>query len=171
MARALHCVCRGSPGGPGRTQTIAKANTSLAHEARKPTDADRFAGQRLRLGRRELGLTQEALGVLLGVTFQQIQKYEAGHSRMSAGRLLEIAVALGKPIGWFYEPFETPEKPEGARGRDIQANDLKRDARQLVEEIADILSLQAAVRVLGALAQHPRRGADQTLPLPRDFSS
>ena len=119
----------------------------------------------------ELGLTQEALAVLLGVTFQQIQKYEAGHSRMSAGRLLEIAVALGKPIGWIYDPFEFAEKPEGARGRDPQANDLKRDARQLIEEIGDILSLQAAVRVLEALAQHPRRGADQTLPLPRDFSS
>lgn len=132
---------------------MAKADTSLAHEARKPTDADRFVGQRLRQGRRELGLTQEALAALLGVTFQQIQKYEAGHSRMSAGRLLEIAVALGKPIGWFYEPFEIAESVEGARGRDLQTHDLKRDARRLVEEIGDLESLQAAVHVLSALAR------------------
>ena len=135
---------------------MAKAELTHAHEARKPTDADRFVGQRLRQGRRELGLTQEALAALLGVTFQQIQKYEAGHSRMSAGRLLEIAQALSRPIGWFYEPFEISELPEGTRGRDLQANDLKRDARRLVEEIGDVESLQAAVRVLEALALRPR---------------
>ncbi|MDP1554555.1 MAG: helix-turn-helix transcriptional regulator [Hyphomonas sp.] len=135
---------------------MAKADTSLAHEARKPTDADRFVGQRLRQGRRELGLTQESLAALLGVTFQQIQKYEAGHSRMSAGRLLEIAQALGKPVGWFYEPFEISESADATRGRDLQAHDLKCDARRLVEEIGDVESLQAAVRVLEALALHPR---------------
>ena len=135
---------------------MAKADTSAAHEARKPTDADRFVGQRLRQGRRELGLTQEGLASLLGVTFQQIQKYEAGHSRMSAGRLLEIAIALGKPIGWFYEPFEIAESVEGGRVRDVQTHDLKRDARRLVDEIGDLESLQAAVHVLNALAQRPR---------------
>jgi transcriptional regulator with XRE-family HTH domain len=134
---------------------MAKLDTSNAHEARKPTDADRFVGQRLRQGRRELGLTQEALAALLDVTFQQIQKYEAGHSRMSAGRLLEIAVALGKPVGWFYEPFEIAGHGDEDRGRDMQAHDLKRDARRLVEEITDLKSLQAAVHVLNALA-HPR---------------
>lgn len=135
---------------------MAKADTTHAHEARKPTDADRFVGQRLRQGRRELGLTQEGLAGLLGVTFQQIQKYEAGHSRMSAGRLLEIAQALGRPIGWFYEPFEIAETLNFSRGRDLQAHDLKRDARRLVEEIGDVESLQAAVRVLEALALRPR---------------
>lgn len=135
---------------------MAKADTSLAHEARKPTDADRFVGQRLRQGRRELGLTQEALAALLGVTFQQIQKYEAGHSRLSAGRLLDIAQALGKPVGWFYEPFEISESADATRGRDLQAHDLKRDARRLVEEIGDVESLRTAVHVLEALASRPR---------------
>lgn len=134
---------------------MVKADPSLAHEARKPTDADRFVGQRLRQGRRELGLTQDGLASLLGVTFQQIQKYEAGHSRMSAGRLLEIAQALGRPVGWFYEPFEIAGSAEGGRRRDLQAHDLKRDARRLVEEIGDVESLQAAVRVLEALALRP----------------
>jgi len=138
------------------TALATRDETSPAHEARKPTDADRFVGQRLRLGRRELGLTQEALAALLGVTFQQIQKYEAGHSRMSAGRLLEIAQALSRPIGWFYEPFEMIENADEARGRVLQAHDLKRDARRLVEEIGDIESLQAAVRVLEALALRAR---------------
>jgi hypothetical protein len=65
-------------------------------------------------------------------------------------------VALGKPIGWFYEPFEIAPSADGGRGRDVQAHDLKRDARRLVEEIGDIPSLQAAVRVLEALALNPR---------------
>lgn len=138
------------------TGLATRDDTSTAHEARKPTDADRFVGQRLRQGRRELGLTQEGLAALLGVTFQQIQKYEAGHSRLSAGRLLEIAQALGRPIAWFYEPFEIAENPENSRGRDLQEHDLKRDARRLVEEIGDIESLQAVVRVLEALALRPR---------------
>jgi hypothetical protein len=70
--------------------------------------------------------------------------------------LLEIAQALGRPVSWFYEPFEIAEMPEGTRGRDLQAHDLKRDARRLVEEIGDLESLQAAVRVLDALANRPR---------------
>jgi transcriptional regulator with XRE-family HTH domain len=138
------------------TALATRDDTSPAHEARKPTDADRFVGQRLRQGRRELGLTQEGLAALLGVTFQQIQKYEAGHSRLSAGRLLEIAQALARPIGWFYEPFEIAENTDTGRGRNLQEHDLKRDARRLVEEIGDIESLQAAVRVLEALALRPR---------------
>lgn len=133
-----------------------KDETSPAHEARKPTDADRVVGQRLRQGRRECGLTQEALAASLGVTFQQIQKYEAGHSRLSAGRLLEIAQAIGRPVGWFYEPFEIAENPDTMRGRDLQAHDLKRDARRLLDEIGNLESLQAAVHVLQALAQRAR---------------
>ncbi len=134
---------------------MSKPETTLSHEARKPTDADRFVGQRLRQGRRELGLTQDALASLLGLTFQQIQKYEAGHSRMSAGRLLEIAVALGKPIGWFFEPYEVSPGSDGARRRDLEAHDLKREARRLIEEIGDVESLQALVRVASALAPKP----------------
>ena len=73
------------------------------HEARKPTDADRFVGQQMRQGRRELGLTQDALASLLGVTFQQIQKYEKGANRVGASRLQEIARVLNTPVSFFFE--------------------------------------------------------------------
>ena len=82
---------------------MPKTDTSPAHEARKPTDADRFVGQRLRQGRRELGLTQEALAALLGVTFQQIQKYEKGANRISASKLWDIARFFKVDIGYFFE--------------------------------------------------------------------
>lgn len=57
----------------------------------------------MRWRRRELKLTQEQLGEKLGLTFQQVQKYEKGVNRISAGRLFEIAQALGITITYFYE--------------------------------------------------------------------
>lgn len=61
---------------------------------RSPTTADREIGSRIRAGRVALGLTQDALAVLVGVSYQQIQKYERGANRVSAGRLAQIATAL-----------------------------------------------------------------------------
>lgn len=68
------------------------------HDNRNPTDDDRAVGDRIRLRRRELGMSQTALGDLLGVTFQQIQKYEKGKNRVSASRLASVSEALDTPI-------------------------------------------------------------------------
>jgi transcriptional regulator with XRE-family HTH domain len=72
-------------------------------ENKVPSGIDRIVGQRLRWRRRELKLTQEQLGEQLGLTFQQVQKYEKGVNRISAGRLFEIASTLSVPITYFYE--------------------------------------------------------------------
>lgn len=72
-------------------------------ENKLPSGIDRLVGQRLRWRRRELHLTQEKLGELLNLTFQQVQKYEKGVNRVSAGRLYEMAAVLGVPIGYFYD--------------------------------------------------------------------
>lgn len=72
-------------------------------ESKLPSGIDRLVGQRLRWRRRELRLTQEKLGELLNLTFQQVQKYEKGVNRISAGRLYEIAAALGVQIAYFYD--------------------------------------------------------------------
>ncbi len=72
-------------------------------ENKTPSGVDRIVGQRLRWRRRELKLTQEQLGQKLGLTFQQVQKYEKGVNRISAGRLFELAHALGVTITYFYE--------------------------------------------------------------------
>ena len=72
-------------------------------ESKMPSGIDRLVGQRLRWRRRELRLTQEKLGDLLNLTFQQVQKYEKGVNRISAGRLYEVAAALGVPVGYFYD--------------------------------------------------------------------
>jgi len=71
-----------------------------------PSGIDRVVGQRIRWRRRELKLSQEQLGDLLSLTFQQVQKYEKGVNRVSAGRLFEIASVMGVPVNYFYDGAE-----------------------------------------------------------------
>jgi transcriptional regulator with XRE-family HTH domain len=84
-------------------------------ENKLPSGIDRVVGQRVRWRRRELRLTQERLGELLNLTFQQVQKYEKGVNRVSAGRLFEIASVLGVPITYFYEGAEGFVEHENAQ--------------------------------------------------------
>ncbi|MDZ4761593.1 MAG: helix-turn-helix transcriptional regulator [Alphaproteobacteria bacterium] len=72
-------------------------------ENKLPNFIDKHVGRRLRWRRRELRLSQEALAAKLGLTFQQVQKYERGANRISAGRLFELARALDTSIAYFYE--------------------------------------------------------------------
>jgi transcriptional regulator with XRE-family HTH domain len=69
---------------------------------------DSHVGTRIRERRVMLGLTQQQLADLIGVTYQQAHKYERGINRVSAGRLFEIARVLSVPIGFFYEGVEAP---------------------------------------------------------------
>ena len=66
-------------------------------------DIDRHVGARMRERRMMLGLTQQELAELIGVTYQQAHKYEKGINRIAAGRLSSIAQALGVPVGYFFE--------------------------------------------------------------------
>jgi transcriptional regulator with XRE-family HTH domain len=68
-----------------------------------PHPIDRHVGGRVRLRRTLVGMSQEQLGARLGLTFQQVQKYEKGSNRISASRLWEIASALNVPISYFYD--------------------------------------------------------------------
>ena len=64
---------------------------------------DQAVGRRVRVRRLELKMSQERLADLLGVTFQQIQKYEKGVNRIAASRLFAVAAVLEKPVGYFFE--------------------------------------------------------------------
>lgn len=70
---------------------------------RGPNSVDRHVGSRIRLRRQLLNLSQEKLGEELGVTFQQVQKYERGTNRVGAGRLWHLARVLDVPVSFFYE--------------------------------------------------------------------
>ena len=69
---------------------------------KEDTDINLFIGKRIRQQRRALGLTQKDLGCLVGVAFQQIQKYECGANRISAAMIPRLAVALSVDVGYFY---------------------------------------------------------------------
>ncbi|QEE09715.1 helix-turn-helix transcriptional regulator [Bartonella kosoyi] len=70
---------------------------------------DLFVGKRIRFRRKMLKMSQKTLGQHLGVSFQQIQKYEKGLNRMSAGRLKEISDILNVPLAFFYTNIITKE--------------------------------------------------------------
>ena len=76
-------------------------------ESKLPSGIDRVVGQRIRWRRRELKLSQEQLAELLSLTFQQVQKYEKGVNRVSAGRLFEIASVMGVTVNYFYDGAES----------------------------------------------------------------
>jgi transcriptional regulator with XRE-family HTH domain len=73
---------------------------------------DVHVGARLRARRTLLGLSQTALGDAMGVTFQQMQKYEGGHNRISASRLYDASKLLGVDIGYFFDEMGKTTKSE-----------------------------------------------------------
>jgi transcriptional regulator with XRE-family HTH domain len=97
-------------------------------KAPKPTD--RHVGRRIRVRRRALGISQTALGEAVGVTFQQIQKYENGTNRIGAGRLQEIADALECEPAWFFQdrPGSPRVKPDAAQCADPELSAFLADA-------------------------------------------
>ncbi|MBB36618.1 MAG: DNA-binding protein [Hirschia sp.] len=90
-----------------------------------PNLVDKHVGRRLRWRRRELSFSQEKLGEMLGLTFQQIQKYEKGVNRISAGRLFEIAKLLDTNISYF---FQGAQDSETAKSRLVAEGDSNDEA-------------------------------------------
>lgn len=86
----------------------------MASEKRKPNPIDIHVGSRVRLRRTMIGMSQEKLGDALGITFQQIQKYEKGANRVGASRLQEISRVLNTPVSFFFE--DAPGTPSGSDG-------------------------------------------------------
>jgi len=89
---------------------------AVAKKQANPVDA--HVGNRMRLRRMLIGLSQEKLGEMLGLTFQQVQKYEKGVNRIGAGRLYQIAEFLSVPVNYFYEGFVGPEERSRAANDD-----------------------------------------------------
>ncbi len=90
-----------------------------------PRPVDVHVGGRVRAGRTLIGMSQKELGRHVGLTFQQIQKYENGMNRMGASRLWQISLILGQPISWFFEGIGERKR----KGDDLVA---KRETLQLV---------------------------------------
>ena len=106
---------------------------------KRPDPVDVEVGHRIRIERLSRGLSQTALANQLGVTFQQVQKYEKGVNRVGAGRLTKIAEVLGVPVGTFFGGQEILAG-EG-QAKDGEASPLK------------LLTVSGAFRLLRAYAE------------------
>ncbi len=78
---------------------------------KRPNSTDTYVGSRVRMRRKILGMSQEKLGEQLGISFQQVQKYEKGTNRIGASRLQTISQILEMPISYFF-----PQEPAAADG-------------------------------------------------------
>jgi transcriptional regulator with XRE-family HTH domain len=83
----------------------------------RPREVDVHVGNRVRVARQARKMTQEGLAHKLGLTFQQVQKYENGKNRISAGRLHQIAIIMGVPITFFFEGVNAAGKIDPATTR------------------------------------------------------
>lgn len=81
----------------------------------KPNPIDVHVGSRLRLRRTLLGMSQERLGEAIGLTFQQVQKYERGANRVGASRLYDLSRVLDVPVSFFFDDIN-PATAAAARG-------------------------------------------------------
>ena len=89
--------------------TDAAAQPTNPRGRARPQDIDRHVGNRMRERRIMLGLTQQQMAELIGVTYQQAHKYEKGINRIAAGRLHSVARALGVEVGFFFEGLDDDE--------------------------------------------------------------
>ena len=136
------------------------------NDERAATSIDRKLGQRVRSRRLEIGMSQERLAELLGVTFQQVQKYEKGVNRMAASRLFDIASALQQPVSRFFEGLSHGRAAGVAEGKQDYIDDALAtpEGAQLMSVFASIKSQRVRrkvvdlVRTLAEEAAETKRG-------------
>ncbi|MEL6210460.1 MAG: helix-turn-helix transcriptional regulator [Pseudomonadota bacterium] len=113
-----------------------------------PDEIDAYIGARLKMRRQTKGMSQEQLGHEIGLTFQQVQKYEKGLNRIGAGRLFHIAEVLGVDVSYFYEGLvrrqQGDQGEEGAIVRFFSSN----EGRALGRAFARIESAHTRSRLI-----------------------
>jgi transcriptional regulator with XRE-family HTH domain len=127
---------------------------------------DALVGARLRSRRKQLKMSQERLGKEIGVSFQQVQKYENGTNRIGAGRLAEISKVLDVPVAFFFTGSSSASSSESER-TDARAILNEPGASELLQAYAQIGSLalrNAVVRLARDLAGNY---GDGRIPLKR----
>ena len=115
------------------TVTAPRAAVSTRRSTSRTQDIDRHVGARIRERRIMLGLTQQQLADLIGVTYQQAHKYERGINRVSAGRLFEVAQVLGVPVSYFFDGLEQGNE-RGISPRERMCLELARNFAQIPNE-------------------------------------
>jgi transcriptional regulator with XRE-family HTH domain len=118
---------RGAEDNPAQTASPARRSSA------RTQDIDRYVGARMRERRIMLGLTQQQLADLIGVTYQQAHKYERGINRVSAGRLFEVAQVLSVPVNYFFDGLDQ-ENERAISPRERMCLELARNFGQIPNE-------------------------------------
>ncbi len=128
---------------------------------KSPDPIDVHVGQRVRARRKMLGLSQTQLGKELGVTFQQVQKYERGTNRIGSSRLFRMSTTLDVPVAYFFEGAETklPGYSESVEALTEETFE-KQETQELVEAYYRIADPRIRKKVLG-LARLLSSGVDE----------
>jgi transcriptional regulator with XRE-family HTH domain len=129
---------------------------------KQTTDVDRLVGIRITALRKARGMSQTALGNAVGVTFQQVQKYEKGQNRVGAGRLREIARLLEVPVSAFFEENE----PRENSGEDVFGFLSAHGAIELLRAYAQIEDEQMRRDVLALVRSVARLAQARNVPPP-----
>lgn len=123
----------------------------------EPEKVDTYVGARISLRRSALGLSQTALAQQLGISFQQVQKYETGQNRISASRLHRVATVLATSVEAFFPPVETARGPVEGGWEALGPLTATADGRAVAAAwplIDDRDVRKAVARVVRALARH-----------------
>lgn len=154
--RANGCAGDGHLSGRAKARVLAasitfllKSPMDMKRTTSRTQDIDRHVGARIRERRIMLGLTQQQLADLIGVTYQQAHKYERGINRVSAGRLFEVARVLSVPVAYFFEGLDQ-QAVRTVSARERMCLELARNFAQIPNEKHQ----EALSQLARALATH-----------------
>jgi transcriptional regulator with XRE-family HTH domain len=131
---------------------------------------DIHVGGKVRLRRTMLGMSQEKLGAALGVTFQQVQKYEKGTNRVGASRLQAIATTLHVPVSYFFEDVGDGSAGEtaGTDERIVRETMLSREGITLMRCLAAIRSPSVKTKLISLAKALAADRPDEDEPVPAE---
>src|SRR5499426_1099855 len=157
-----------SPAAPETTRQIAPLSCPVGSpsrgrgrfmSAKSPDAIDRLVGRNICIQRLAKGLSQTDLAAQLGVSFQQVQKYERGANRIGAGRLVRIAGTLDVSLLTLFEGIDGAHGPDGPSPQALLAQPLHLSLVQAFSRLDDREVRRALVSLVRHMAQHcPRKG-------------
>lgn len=145
-----------SPGLRGRESILQMNEAKITEEIigftangeRTANHFDKRLGERVRARRFELGMSQEQLSHMLGITFQQVQKYEKGTNRIAASRLFDMAAALDMPVAQFFEGLSGGQAAKSTKTASLDAALAIPGVVDLVQQFAAIDDSTVRKRIL-----------------------
>ena len=161
MSKSADSVLDRQPSAVETAQAAVTDAPRTRDGADSAVDADRFVAGRIRQRRRELSMNQRDFAKALGVSLQQVHKYETGTNRVSAGRLYVMADTLGVSVDYFYPPSTLP-----SRGEDPRAD--KAELARLVSALTDSAHRDALRRLCGLFLRAERGEAGRPVDGARE---